>query len=576
MRGARPYLDISTDIDPKHLRERLSSPDLPPLFRAMKIDHFKAVWHVPVKGGPSEQFVDLDCGVSLDLSEHRVYRRACERRRYGVVFVSPPKPFDQMTLAIADHGFLRELPRIRSVFRRRLLASNALSERMAWVRQARSGGNAAAELTGTAQVDGDDVVLTFAAPLLAARRPPSMPAQLRAVLAERLADRRNHDREVDDRLAKMSLDERGWEEWRMVLDQPAAQINLRIPLAAAEAIVAGPGAAGGPAVPGVAGARANGAAWPRLPPTLIGTDAPTPDSVIFSLAPELDLAEFDYESRLHDAEREQEGPLEQSMEQANDLWVPLMSTAPISISGGDLAELEKQLQALHAKMRPAFVKLANLLEDLVQHSGRHSRTGLTGGALEAYLVRSSHRLRAFGLHVETQAELKAAVASFPVFNGHLSLTGTHPLELDLPKLEGKCVISVKTSRAETAERLTVRQIVRPENNQALAVIDAPTVELAGKVEASVVVGERLALRRPAEIVGNLIIKKFYPLKDRPADEMLRGTVKYDARLYSGPILERKVATDEPENFALDHLIVTLCPRGVQRTVRRAPPAGENP
>lgn len=560
VRGHRPYLDISTDVDPKHLRARLADPALPPLFRSMRIDHFRAVFHVPLRAGNGEQLVDLDCGVRLDLAAHRVYRRACERRRYGVVHVSPPKPFDQMTLAIADHGFLRELPRIRNSWRRRILASNTLFERLAWTRAVLTASlpgrptTAGVPLTGETRMLEGGVEVAFAPPFQSAKKPPRMPARLQIILTDRLSDRRRHDRAVDDTLSRMTSEERGWEEWRLVLNEPDAQVRLRLTGASA---------------------RRGGPAWPQLPAGLVGTDAPGPDAVIFSLSPQVDLAEFDYEVRLRELAREHEAAMERAMEQVNELWVGYVERGPVTLSAGGLTQLEDSLERLFKQMHPGVLKLTRQLQELVAHAGRHARSGLSGSSLAANLARSSRRLRAFGLHVDDQTQLTDALAAYPVFNGHLSLSGKEPLELSAPRWAGKAVVSVRAERALVAERLTVRSLRRASRTADLAIVDAPVLHLGAEpVEAAVVVGDRLSLAGPAAITGNLLIKRLLPLKDRRPDEELHGRVTFDPLVTSGPLLERKSTAQEPENFGLDHLVVTLCPRGAARVVRRAPPAGE--
>ena len=556
VRGHRAYLDISSDVDPKHLRAMIADPALPPLFRAMKIDHFKVVFHVPLKG-TGEQLVDFDCGVSLDLSEHRVYRRAAERRRYGVVHVSPPKPFDQMTLAIADHGFLRELPRIRNRWRRRLLAASTLAERVDWLRETLTNGvpSRSRGLSGSSTPTERGVEVAFAPPFQFSQKPPRMPAVLRAKLQERLADRKRHDRTVEDLLARMTPDERGWEEWRIVQSEPEAQVRLAIRREDA--------------------ARGAPEAFPRIDIGLVSTDAPGPDAVVFSLQPTVDLAEFDYEVRLRDAARDHEKELESAMQDVNELWVQNLERSPVALDAAGFADLEAKLLALYKRMHPAMTKTCKVLAELVAHAGRHTRTGLSNGALEAYYTRSSKRLRAFGLHIQDQGQLDAALADYPVFNGHLSLSGQKPLQLDAKRFSGKAIISVRAERGVEAERLTLKALRRAAPGADLAVVDAPLVHLGNDaVDAALVVGDRLSMAAPVEITGSVFLKRLAPLADRRPDEELRGRIVYDPLVTSGALLERKSTAQEPENFGLDHLVITMCPRGADRVVRRAPPAGE--
>lgn len=555
VRGHRPYIDLSTDVDPKHLRARLADAGLPPLFRAMRIDHFKVVLHVPCKP-VTEQFVDFDCGVSLDLATHRVYRRAAERRRYGVVHVSPPKPFDQMTLAIADHGFLRELPRIRNRWRQRFLGAQTVGERLEWLREVLTNGLAstARGLTGQTTQNGSETEIAFAPPFQFARVPPRMPAALRGLLGKRMAERRATEPGLDGRLAGMTPEERGWEEWRVVQTLPQAQVRFQ--LAARDA-------------------PRRGEAFPRTDMGLIDIDLPGADSVVFAMTPTVDLAEFDYEVRLRTYEAEHAKELERAMEEINELWVTYLERSPMPMNAKAFLELEVQLLALFKRMHPAMTKGAKYLRELVTHVGRHTRNGLSGGALEAYLRRSSKRLKAFGLHVDEQADVDRALAEYPVFNGHLSLSGQKPVVLDARRFSGKAVISVRAERNVQPERLTLKSLRRASPAD-LAIVNAPLVHLGSEpVDAGLVVGDRLSMSGPAEVHGNLFLRRLAPLADRRAEEELKGTVTYDPLVTSGPLLERKNTAEEPEGFGLDHLIVTLCPRGAERVVRRAPPAGES-
>lgn len=554
VRGHRAYLDISTDVDPKHLRTRLADPALPPLFRAMRIDHFKVVWHVPLKAS-GEQLVDFDCGVSLDLAAHRVYRRACERRRYGVVHVSPPKPFDQMTLAIADHGFLRELPRIRNRWRQRFLGAQTVGERLEWLREVLTNGvpGRARGLTGQTTQSGDQTEISFAPPFQFAKAPPRMPTALFAVLQKKLAERKQHDRGVDDRLARMTPEERGWEEWRIVQSEPEAQ--LRFTLAARDA-------------------PRRGEAFPRTDMGLVEIDLPGPDSVVFAMTPTVDLAEFDYEVRLREYERAHEKELEQAMQEVNELWVSYLERSPMQMNAATFLQLEIQLLGLFKRMHPAMTKHARYLRDLVTHVGRHTRNGLTSGALEAYLRRSSKRLKAFGLHADEQDDLDRALKAYPTFNGHLSLSGHKPVVLDAKRFSGKALISVRAERNIQPERLTLKALRRSTPSD-LAVVNAPLVHLSNEpTDAAIVVGDRLSLAGPADVTGSLFLRRLAPLADRRPEEELKGQVTYDPLVTSGTLLERKTTAQEPEGFGLDHLVVTLCPRGAERVVRRAPPAGE--
>jgi hypothetical protein len=581
VRGHRPYLDLTGDLDPKHLRERLSRPDLPPLFRHMRIERFRAVWHVPRREGPTDQLVDFECGVSLAVAGRTIYRRACQRRRYGVVHVSPPKPFDQLTVAIADHGFLRRLGARREGRARRVFATNAVFERFDWLRRAVQApaalpppGDARSAATGespagapgetpperldlTGEIeDGERPTLTFAPPFIPTRRAPAMPPAVRSVLAEMLAQRRLTDRSTDDLLARMAPDERAWEEWRIVGPHPAAQVRMtatRVPLPPARIV------------------------WPPVDSARLRREAPPADAVVFSTDAEVDLADLDYEARLRAADAGIDSTVEAAAERANALWLRWIGPAPARASGADLAGLARELGAISRVLRPALEESIRALEQAVAHAAAHTLAGFTTGSLDAYLARASRRLRAFGRHVADQRDLDAALVEYPVFNGHLAAMGTRALTIRSPRRAGKAILSVKPPGAgETAPPLVVESLRRAHPDRDLLVLDAPRIELAAdRVDAAVVAGDRLVIRSSgAVLTGCLLMRRLRPLAERPIEEELRGTVVYDPSVSSGPLLERRDAADEPDGFALDHLVVTLCPRELRRAVHRTPPPGE--
>jgi len=297
--------------------------------------------------------------------------------------------------------------------------------------------------------------------------------------------------------------------------------------------------------------------------------------VVFSQAAEVDLAEFDYEVRLRDKELELADRLDGAMEQVNALWADLIQPEPVEMPVDRLLGVEQVLAQQFAALKPPLTELTHFLDELIVDASRHTRTGFTTGALQAYLRRASHRLRAFGLHVEDQADLKEVLADYPVFNGHLSLSGRSPMELDWPQFSGKAVISVRAERG-VAEPLALKALHRARADADLAVVDAPVVQLNGEpVDAAIVAGQRLVLRDQAAITGSLLMARLGPLKDRGRDEELKGRVTYDPLVSSGLLLERRTKADEPDGFALDHLVITMCPRGAQRVVRRVPPAEED-
>jgi hypothetical protein len=557
VRGHRAYLDLSSDLEPKLLRERIASPDRAPMFRHMKVESFRAVWHVPVRGGATEQLVDFECAVSLALATHRVHRRAVQRRRYGVVHVSPPKPFDQLTLAIADHGFLRALPRLRAGRAAMFFSANALGERYDWIRRAiwdPAAGEppppreAAPALSGEAGGDGR-VTLAFAPPFLVTRSAPAMPGHIRRALDDVLAERRRTDPTTDASLAALTPEERAWEEWRLVGAHRAGHVRLEVDRQALPDAIH---------------------VWPELPATLLRRDAPLPEQVVFSTAAEVDLAEFDYEARLRELERELMPQMESIAARVNDQWVRWMGETPARVGRRELRALADELKRDGTLIRPKIEKMIAELEKLVTHAAAHTRAGFTKDALDAYLTRVTKRLRAFALHLEDQADLKRALEDYPVFNGHLSAAGKYPLVLDAPRRGGKMLFSIRPPDGNlTAPPLAVEALTRRDASADLFVIDAPRVEVnTDRLEAALVT-DRLAMRRAGTaLVGNLLLRTLAPIGERPPDEELRGTVIWDPLVSSGVVLERKTTADEPEGFALDHLVVTLCPRDMKRAVKR--------
>src|SRR5262249_37638466 len=72
------------------------------LYQAVSLDRFKAILGIP-QGPGGLQVVDFDATVTLNLAGHTIYRRVVERRRYGLTFISPLKPWDRVSVAILNH-----------------------------------------------------------------------------------------------------------------------------------------------------------------------------------------------------------------------------------------------------------------------------------------------------------------------------------------------------------------------------------------------------------------------------------------------------------------------------------------
>ena len=76
----------------------------------------------------------------------------------------------------------------------------------------------------------------------------------------------------------------------------------------------------------------------------------------------------------------------------------------------------------------------------------------------AWQVRTGEQILQTGsLHVEDQSDLQATLTDYPVFNGHLSLSGRSALELDWPRFAGKALVSVRTDELtlDPVERVLV-------------------------------------------------------------------------------------------------------------------------
>jgi hypothetical protein len=112
-------------LRPKRLPRLLEDSQHARFYTNLEIEEFHATMRIPMRAEaldalppheaaagtlPGEQYLDLDCGVRLELLDKVIYRHVFLRRRYGVTFVSPYKPFDRMTFAIVESAFLEVYP----------------------------------------------------------------------------------------------------------------------------------------------------------------------------------------------------------------------------------------------------------------------------------------------------------------------------------------------------------------------------------------------------------------------------------------------------------------------------------
>lgn len=549
--GDRPSLDLTRWCRPERLEKLLATSSHGSFYRSLSIDSFGAVLRVPLRPEalaalsedaareavlPGEQYLDVDCSVTLRLGEVEIFRRVAVRRRYGITFVSPYKPFDRITFAILDSDFLAEYPQVLRGMQRTLLQVQQVGSFLARLR---------------AQLLLPRVRLGPA--FLTLGRPPPRTGPAARALAE-VRGELGSDDPILHALDEMEPDERGWAEWRLIAGRPETRIDRPRPQTTTTFEVP----------------------WVTVNPGAVQTDLPAARSVIYSAEPRVKLEDFDYDRQFAEQVESLLEDLSQAAEPYNQAVADLLGTSDTPLPAGSLRRLEAAALDLRDQVRDTVPGMVAALNGISRHINRHTTVGLTADVLSGYLSDASRRLRNLAFHAETAADIAQLRQDLPAFNGHLNYNGTAPLELEARDWKGMTVISGPWR--EDPVPVTVSTLTLDDPQRDLVTLNFDELHFSsGTVQAGVFVNDRAMFEGRPSIEGNLVLRRVRTRAERSPEEDLRGTVEADWRLASGEYWDRVAdegASDGrvPDEVSLGHYTVGLCPRSMQRAIFRSPGA----
>jgi hypothetical protein len=536
-----PAMDITNHVYPTQLKKLLARAADRPLYRALSLEVFRVVLGLP-QGG--QQVVDFDAVVTLGVTGHTIYRRVVERRRYGVTFISPLKPWDRVTVAILDHSGVPPTKKAVADLLRSIHDTNEVQPQVNFFVPPPGSCDPAPDriLPGGLLLDS---FIRFG-------KAPSLPPDL----TEKLEKLKASTPDLEKKLEEMEENDRSWELWRLV----GSPRGKKIP------------------IPGV-----RCFTQPQLPPL---SDIPKEQvfqkfsgstSTVTSVLPSVDLKPFDYEVRLRDEYKPAKERLERRIEEGNKLLAEAMRHPPTS--EGERASLFGQLHRILSDLPALYREAASRLNPISRHLAAHTRLSPppTGGG---------PKLKPVAYHLNTQADFDQFRSNYPAFSGHVGFCGRTDLVAAMSGFSGKMILSQQYLKEGEPERnLVLDGVSAKDRQQDLLIVHADRLSLRNPdVEAGVYVHDRLFLEGgQANIKGQLVMEALRPLKERTRTEELAGTVAYRPELASGafphgdrPVLRPPSTTssekEAADGLALDHWPMALLPRGRDRAVYRSPGA----
>lgn len=552
--GDEPELDLGDLCPSEHLAEVMAASPHAPFYRRLTLEDTTLTLRVPMREAalealgeedaaravlPGEQFLDATATVRLDLADWSLWRKVAVRRRYGMTFVSPYKPFDRVTVAILSSGFLEAYPRVIQETRSLLVRLSQAARFLASMR-AQLGTTGSA---GTIRATPALVPLGVAPPLTyAARRD-----------LDDLLDDLGPDSPVVQQLDAMDHEERSWAEWGLVQTRARTSFSRAPPI----------------------GGRTWDLRLPGVRPGSLDLQLPPRGSILFSTAPEVDLAEMDLDRRLAEVTEDPLERLTRAAEVYNRAAAGLLGGGGYALDEDELEALERAADALARVIRSQVPAMVAGMNAITADANRFTTVGMTTGVYEGYLAAGSRRLRSLAWHLEHPRDLEVLRERLPVFNGHLNYNGREPLTLDLEDWRGVTVMSAPWR--EEVPRVTLRGLTLADPTRDLVSLNFPEVHLGGDpVHASLFVHDRAVFYAPARIRGNLVLRRLARRGERTRQEDLRGTVRYDPRIASGGLWSRRPDDGGvlPPDLSLRHYTVGLCPRYQRKAIFRSPAQAE--
>ena len=537
--------DLSKRLYPDHLVKQLVSAIDRPLYRAVRLERFSAVLHVPNAG----QCVDFDATVTISVAGHTIYRRAVERRLYGATFLSPRNPFDRTTLAIVEH---KGIPVLKSKVEELAAATQDVNRLINAV-------NSILPPPGSCASDcGPELPGATLPPLLVRLgKAPDLPSEPGGRVERLLQQNPSLKREVE----ALDPESRSWKLWSLA----GLPNGMSIPIPSALCCT-----------------------QPQLPqldpvsPRLVFSQAPSTELVTATTLT-VDLAKFDYEVRL----RDEYGPFKKRLEEVlvplNEALLQWMRSPPTSAGGR--ATLASMLHSAAKRLPDPLRDASKHLNAITRHADAHTRLEMPDDAS----VRPAG-LSALAYHLESQKHFDEFRKSYPLFSGHLSYVGPSPLFVTLPRFTGRAVVSQEYLRPKP---LVLREITTKNPARDLVLVHTDYLTLVdSEIHAGIWVGfhrrSRLFLDTEPRIRGNLGMWRLEPLAARTPTEELKGRIVYNPAIAaSGPregTAAEKLPKKMPEpgseawkriissHIAMDHVALALRPRGRARALFRSPGA----
>ena len=555
MEGNQSSLEITKDCDPELLRQELSQSSHSGFYKHIKIESFSVVMRIPTrpdvevkedeKVSEGEQYIDLDCAVSLKLSEMTIWRRICARRRYGMTLISNYKPFDQLTFAIIRSGFLAAYPQV-------------LTEMLSTIDNVNRAGFF---LRSFGQMINSVPRVTMNPVFVPIGEAPEMRGTAQDEFQVALEEARRTNPSIDEEMGNMNEDQEGWFRWSLIMGRAGAMIDRPSP---DEGVAFQP-------------------FWPTIARSDLQVDIPTADSIIFSVAPVVELKEFDYDKRLIDDFQPRLDEIKDAAKKYNDSLASMIGFPNAQLTAQEIRRFESNAEQAGRKLSRSVRLAIEELNKISLHLNQHTRAGFTTETLSSYLKESSRRLRNLAYHIEGNEDIDKLKKSQPAFNGHLNYNGRKRLKLSLNQWKGKTIISGPYTNAEVAP-ITIEKLTTASKDKDFVVINHANLHLRGEsVDASIFAADRIFFEGEPKIFGNLIINSLRIREDRQRDEDLRGKVTYNKRCYSGEYLKRKrnkegkiIGEMDLSKVSLSHYTVGMCPRDVRKVVFRSPNAQGQP
>ena len=555
MEGNESSLEITKDCDPELLRQELSNSSHSGFYKHIKIESFSVVMRIPTRAdvevkddekvSAGEQYIDLDCAVSLKLSEMTIWRRICARRRYGMTFISNYKPFDQLTFAIIRSGFLAAYPQVLTEM------TNIID----------NVNRAGFFLRSFGQMINSVPRVTMNPVFVPVGDAPEMRGTAQSEFQDALDEARRTNPSIDEEMGNMDEEQEGWFRWSLIVGRTGAMIDRPSP---DEVVAFRP-------------------FWPTIARSDLQVDIPTADSIIFSVAPEVELEEFDYDKRLIDDFQPRLDDIKKAAKKYNDSLASLIGYPSAQLTPQEVRRFESKADQAGVDLNRCVRKAIEELNKISSHLGQHTRAGFTTETLRSYLKESSRRLRNLAYHIEGNEDIDKLKKSQSAFNGHMNYNGRKRLKLSLNQWKGKTIISGPYTNAEVAP-ITIEKLTTASKDKDLVVVNHANLHLRGEsVDASIFAADRIFFEGEPKIFGNLIINFLRLREDRQRDEDLRGKVTYNKRCYSGEYLKRNrnkegkiIGEMELSKVSLGHYTIGMCPRDVRKVVFRSPNAQGQP